>query len=523
MSRHVGVNVPLFSLRSSTSWGIGGLTDVKAFVSWLAAAGFDRLLILPIGCLPPGETSPYAPSSTMAIDPMLVDLESVPDFVEAGGRAALSREAHESLEAARAAPVVRRDLVQRAKAEALDRAFEAFVDREWTRSTVRAGMLAAYVAREDWWLDDYALFQTITAAHAGARWRDWPAALRDREATALERVRQEHSREMLRHQYWQWLADGQWQDARAAASVQGVSVIGDLPFTAGPDSADVWARAGEYELDVSVGVPPDAFSPDGQNWGLPAYRWEALAASGYAWMRLRARRMAALFDGMRVDHVVGLYRTYGHPAGGHPFFSPPGEAAQRAQGEAVLTILGEAGARLIAEDLGTIPDFVRESLAALDIPGCRVMRWERQWHTPGQPFIDPRSYPASSAAMTGTHDTEPLAVWWEEATDEERDAALALDFCQVRPGDPAARAWTADLRDAYLRLAYAAGSAELFLPVQDLFGWRDRINTPGTVGAGNWTWCLPWPVDRWDAEPEARDRAAFLEQTAGDAGRGSGR
>jgi 4-alpha-glucanotransferase len=298
-----------------------------------------------------------------------------------------------------------------------------------------------------------------------------------------------------------------------------VAIVGDLPFTAGADSADVWAHAGEYALDVSVGVPPDAFSPDGQNGGLPAYRWDVLAASGYAWMRQRARRMAALFDAMRVDHVVGLYRTYAHPPGGSPYFSPADEPSQRRQGEAVLRILGQAGARLIAEDLGTIPDFVRASLDAMGVPGCRVLRWERHWQSSGQPFVDPREYPVVSAAMTGTHDTDPLAVWWETTIEAEREAVLALPLAGGWRAQGTPAGWSQALRDDYLKLAYAAGSAELFMPVQDVFGWRTRVNTPGTVSASNWTWCLPWPVDEWDAQPEARERADFLRDLAEASGR----
>ncbi len=508
--RHAGVNVPLFSLRSTASWGIGELADVAPFSDWLATAGFDRLLVLPLGPLPRRETSPYAPASTMAIDPHYIALSRGADFARAGGIDALSVEAREALTAARRSPGVRYDEVRRAKAEALDRAFDVFISEEWSRATPRAEALRAYMDRERWWLDDYTLFQALTAGLDGAYWLAWPPPLRDRDPHALDAARRQWSTELLRHHYWQWLAETQWQEARAHAATRGVAVVGDLPFTAGADSADVWAHAGEFVLDVSVGVPPDAFSPHGQDWGLPAYRWDVIAQSGYAWMRQRARRMTALFDAMRVDHVVGLYRTYGFPREGPPFFSPADESAQRRQGEAVLAVLGEAGARLIAEDLGTVPDFVRASLAALGVPGCRVIRWERRWQEPEQPYIDPCDYPAISAAMTGTHDTEPLPEWWETCGADTRRALLALPPFREHGLTDADRPWSESLRDACLALAYGASSAELYLPLQDLFGWRGRVNTPGTVSSDNWTWCVPWPVDTWGERPEARERAEFL-------------
>jgi 4-alpha-glucanotransferase len=248
-------------------------------------------------------------------------------------------------------------------------------------------------------------------------------------------------------------------------------------------------------FDVSLGVPPDAFSDLGQDWGLPLYRWDRIAESGYAWVRERAARMAALYDGYRLDHLVGLYRTYGRPKNGDPFFSPGEEPAQIAQGEAILRILIDTGATIIAEDLGVVPPFVRRSLDRLDVPGCKVLRWEREWDEPGQPLTNPARLPARSAAMTGTHDTETLAEWWRREGDI---------------GQP----WSFAVRDALLGAAYGAGSDELFVPVQDLFGWTDRINIPGTIGDHNWTWRLPWRVDEMAGVPEAAERAAFCRQLA---------
>lgn len=510
----MGVNVPLFSLRSSDSWGIGELPDVGPFVTWLARAGFDRLLLLPLGTMQHGETSPYSALSTLAIDPLYIALEAVPDFSRAGGIDALSPDGQAALADARAAATVRHDLVRRVKDEALTLAFRSFVTDEWEQLTPRASDLAAYVARERWWLDDYALFQALSAAHGRRSWREWPDALRDRDPRAIDDARRHFGRDVLEHQYRQWLAETQWQTARAAARTQAVEILGDLPFVAATDSPEVWAHLDEFRLDVSVGVPPDAFSPTGQDWGLPMYRWDVIQARGFGWLRQRSRRMAALYDGVRVDHVIGLYRTYGRPPGGEPFFSPGEESDQIAQGHAVMSVLAESGLMLIAEDLGVVPDFLRPSLAALGIPGCRVLRWERDWHAPGAPFLEPSSFPPVSAAMTGTHDTEPLAVWWAELGEADRAALLALDglaaFGPAGVGQP----WSPALRDAFLEVAYRAGSGDLFLPVQDLFGWHERVNVPGTVGPENWTWAMPWPVDRLIDRPDCQDRAAFLRDLA---------
>jgi 4-alpha-glucanotransferase len=215
---------------------------------------------------------------------------------------------------------------------------------------------------------------------------------------------------------------------------------------------------------------------------------------------MRARRFANLYDGFRVDHLVGFYRTYVRPLDGRaPYFLPADEHDQRLLGERVMRIIMETGADVSAEDLGTVPDFVRESIARLDLPGYKVLRWE-----PASPVL----YPANSVAMTGTHDTEPLAVWWESMSAQER---FRLGFESPVFDDR--------VRDAVLSLMFQAGSNLLLLPIQDVFGWRDRINQPATISETNWTFVLPWPVDEIASEPEARERAAQLAEWGQQSGR----
>jgi 4-alpha-glucanotransferase len=362
--------------------------------------------------------------------------------------------------------------------------------------------------QQAWWLADYALFRALHARHDERAWTDWPEPLRNREPQALEGARAELADDILFRQYLQWIAGDQWGRARDRAGR--VALFGDLPFMVSGDSADVWARQDEFRLDVSVGVPPDAFSDSGQDWGLPAYRWDVFWARDFDWLRHRARRNADLYDGYRVDHLVGFYRTYIRPrVEGAPEFIPADQAAQQSLGERVLAVFREPGSEVIAEDLGTVPDFVRDSLARLDVPGYKVFRWERHWHTDGQPFKDPVDYPALAVATSGTHDTEPMAIWWENAPREEKQAVLAIPSVRDRltpedrdrladqPGLPHA------MHEALLEVLYASGANLLILPVQDVFGWRDRINQPATIGDGNWTWRLPWPCDRLSTEGAA--------------------
>jgi 4-alpha-glucanotransferase len=155
-----------------------------------------------------------------------------------------------------------------------------------------------------------------------------------------------------------------------------------------------------------------------------------------------------------------------------------------------------------------VPDFVRASLARLGVPGFRVFRWERRWHAEGQPFRDPSEYPPVSVAASGTHDTETLAVWWNAMSEPERRQVSALPTLrQVSGGADLTHAdYQPVVRDVLLEALFASGSDLLLLPVQDAFGWRDRINEPSTVNDENWTFRLPWPVDLMADVPEARER-----------------
>ncbi len=498
--------LPLFSMPSSRSWGIGEISDVVPMSRWLSGAGQQVLQILPINEMPPGETSPYSAMSAMAIDPLYIALADLEDFVALGGEHGLEPSLRSRLEAVRAAPRIDHRAVRELKQVVLRRSFARFKDAELTGQTLRGLAFDLYLSHEAWWLDDYALFRALHAQHDERAWTEWPEGVRTRDADALRGARLDLADEILYRQYLQWVASEQWQ----AAFTGGVALFGDLPFMVSGDSADVWARQDEFRLDASTGVPPDAFSEMGQDWQLPVYRWDELARRDFDWLRDRARRYADLFDGYRVDHLVGFYRTYFRPHdGGAPGFTPAHEAAQIEQGERVLAVFRQSGAEIVAEDLGTVPDYVRASLARLSVPGCKVFRWERRWLEAGQPFTDPVNYPTVSVATSGTHDNEPMVTWWIDLPRDERRAVLEIPSVQNRLSDQE-RLRAIDqaplsvaVRHAIVETLFASGSYLLILPIQDVFGWRDRINRPAIVNDENWTWRLPWLSDRLDEEPEA--------------------
>lgn len=546
--RHAGVLLPLFSCASSRSWGIGEITDLPIVARWLRAAGLDLIQMLPVNEMAFGQTSPYSALSAMAIDPLYISLEAVPEFQMLGGEGSLSQETRARLDAVRRSPGVAYAEVRAIKDQALRATFAQFREMGETSGRPRVEAFEKFRSESRWWLEDYALFRALHQRHEHRAWWTWDDALQRREPAALDRARTELADDIRYYEFLQWLAADQWRAAREASAP--VGFFGDLPFMVGADSADVWANQEMFARDLSVGTPPDAFSATGQDWGLPAYRWENVANANFKWLHERARRARELFDGFRVDHVIGFYRTYVRPiplpgeeteaapppapaadpddaeaaeaaavaaAVSKAFFTPAEEHHQRALGEHIIGVFRASGAYIIAEDLGTVPDFVRESLEQLRVPGYRVLRWEREWNQPGQPFRDPARYPARSLATTGTHDTDPLAIAWDDAPREEREAIAALAGLGDSAGAGSGagdREFDNEVRDAVLKLLYASGSDLLITPIQDLFGWRDRINTPATVGDDNWTWRLPWAVDRLDDEAEARERAGTLREWA---------
>jgi 4-alpha-glucanotransferase len=494
---------------------VGEIPDLVPFARWSSGAGIGVVQVLPVAEAARGQSSPYAALSAFAIDPVYLAIDALDDFAEAGGHDALTATDRALLAAVRRSPTVRWDEVRGLKTRALELAFQSFVREQWQRKTRRARELERFAREQSIWIDDYALFVSIHDEVMGGRsWLEWPAPLRDREAGAMADTRATLSERVLFRVWLQWLCDRQWHAARRGANAVGVELAGDIPFMVAGDSADVWARRDDFRLDARVGVPPDAFSATGQDWGLPVYRWAEMEAGGHVWMTARSERMADLYGIYRVDHVVGLYRTYFFSDDGSPAaFVPAEEPEQVANGERMMALFSRR-ARVIAEDLGVVPDFIRTSLDALEIPGYRVQRWERDWNEPGQPFRDPATWPAVSVATTGTHDTDSLADWYESLSAEDRRALLALPaLASLRERAPGR--FDAGVRDAMLELLYASSSDLLLLPFQDLLGQRERVNVPGTVNAQNWTYRMPTTISALLADLGPRLRLRSLAERSG--------
>ena len=495
VERLAGVMAPIFSLRVRDDAGIGDIAALGATIDFASSIHHRAILLLPVDETSPGEASPYSALSVFAIDPIYLALDDLPGVTP--------HEIARVRESLADVPLSDRLTIRAARRGLLEAAFQHATLEGHLRADV-----AEFARRNHYWLDDYALFRALKDRFDFAPWEQWPEDLRRRDEAALDRARAELSNLIDKYVFWQFLAHQQWSAIRARARDRDVRLGGDLAFSPGRDSAEVWANQQLFDFDRTVGAPPDAFNPRGQHWGLPAPDWDRIRAEDFSLLRRRARHASELYDFIRIDHVVGLYRTFsfGPDADDEGVFRPAAEPEQRVQGEAVMrAILDEAGSTsVVAEDLGVVPAFVRSSLAGFGIPGYKVFRWEKiNENTAEEAYLPPADYPEISLATTGTHDTDTLVEWWEQANAVERERVLRLLKL------PPAHAHNSELlemvRHAILAALYASPSCMVIVPIQDLFGWRGRINHPGTVGPANWSWRLPGSIQELAQNSLARE------------------
>lgn len=497
-----GILLPLFSLRSATDFGIGDFGALPGFYQWMNAARQRMWMLLPLLPTAPGDPSPYATRSAFGLNPLFIDLARLPEWQALGGEGSLSPEEQDRLAEARASRRIRYDLVFPLKTAALDRAFERF--EQEVASGPRHEAFSAFQTAHANWLPSYALFAALSEEQGQRPWWEWPEGLRERRPEALAQAGQRLARRVRHHAWLQWVADAQWHEAREAARASGVLLCGDEPFIIGQDSVDAWCNPRILRRNARLGVPPDALSAEGQDWGLPYFDFAAMDAEGYGWLRARARNAASYYDLRRVDHAVGYFRQYIRdertPRGR---FLPEDEPSQRALGERHFRMLSE-GAGIVAEDLGVIPPFVRETLARLELPGYRVMRWERDDGT----YRDPAHFPRISLATTGTHDTDTAAEWWESSADWEREAMARV--YRAFDGVPLTREFTPQVHAALLVATLHSASDLAVLPWQDVLGTRDRINLPGSMSEANWSYRIEQDVDALLSVEQTRQAAVKL-------------
>ncbi|MET8248463.1 4-alpha-glucanotransferase [Streptomyces sp. NPDC005202] len=410
--RSYGLLVQLYSLLSHRSWGMGDLGDLAELSAWAGRAldaGFVQ--VNPLHAAVPGapaDPSPYRPSSRRFPDPVHLRVEDIPEFAYVEERERL-RTLQERAERLRAAvldkgALIDRDAVWELKREALE------LLRQVPLGPTRRAAYADFLAEEGEALEDHATWYALAEVH-GSDWHRWPAGLRDPRSAETARARAELMDRVDFHSRLAWLTDAQLTAAQRTAREAGmpIGVVHDLAVGVHPAGADAWAQQEYVAADMSVGAPPDAFNARGQDWGLPPWRPDRLAESGYAPFRRLLRALFRYAGALRIDHVMGLFRLWWIPQG-----RPPTEGTYvRYDAEAMLAILvleaSRAGAVVIGEDLGTVEPGVRETLNRRGVLGTSVLWFERDWEGDGRP-LPPERWRADCLATATTHDLPPTAA-----------------------------------------------------------------------------------------------------------------
>ncbi len=494
-----GYATQLYSVRSTGSWGIGDLTDLTDLAVWSAAAhdaGF--VLINPLHAaepVPPMENSPYLPTSRRFGNPMYVRVERIPEFADLDDEARRRvRDLRTRLQADLDPDRIDRDTAWAAKRAALEEVFAV------PRSAGRSIALRAFRDREGVGLSDFATWCAIAELH-GADWPTWPIELHDPRSPAVTAFGVEHTEAVDRHAWMQWVLDEQLAATQVAARDAGMplGLMQDLAVGVHPSGADSWALQEVFARGVSVGAPPDAFNQNGQDWMQPPWRPDRLAETAYRPFRDLVSTVLRHAGGVRVDHVIGLFRLWWIPPG-----LPPTQGTYvRYDAEALVGILAleahRAGAVVVGEDLGTVEPWARDLLRERGLLGTSILWFEFEHEADGAPRR-PEWWREYCLASVTTHDLPPTAGYL--AGDHVRlrhelglltrdlDTELAVDRAEreawlqalrdrgvVTGGDPQIE----DLVVALHRYLILTPARLVCVALTDAVGDRRTQNQPGTI------------------------------------------
>ena len=440
--RAAGIGINLYGVRSQRNWGCGDTADLKRIIDWAAEeAGASFIALNPLHALPnrqPFNVSPYLPNSVFYRNPIYLDVEQVDDFRScAQARTLLESPAvQQEIHGLRSSEFVEYERVHRLKLRFLKLLFRAFL-RQWPRDTERARQLRAYIESEGGLLHRFsvhaALEEAIHKRNAGAwNWRAWPEPYQDPESAATHDFARTHWRSVLFHKYVQWQLDLQFASAQEHAQRRGLSIglYHDLALATDRYGSDVWAHPGFFVDGCRVGAPPDAFAPKGQDWAFPPPNSDRHYQDGYRLFAQSIRKNCRHGGALRLDHVMRFFRLFWIPDGM--------EAAEgtyvRDRYADLLRILALESVRekvlIVGEDLGTVPDEIREALRSFGILSYRLFYFEQ--HPDGR-LRKPEEYPRDALVSVTTHDLPTLAGFWlGRDIDARRDAGLLPDGATYR-------------------------------------------------------------------------------------------
>jgi 4-alpha-glucanotransferase len=492
----------LYATRSRESWGIGDLADLRRLARWSARTlGAGLVLLNPLASAAvtlPQQASPYYPSSRRFRNPLYIRVEDVPGARDDATVAPLADEGR----AMNADRHIDRDRIFTLKMRALDALWRRFSgDAPFERERAAFGSYRAECPG----LREYAIFCALTEEHRRG-WQTWPDEHRHPDADGVRRFAAARADRVGFHEWLQWLIDRQ-----LAAAGEEIALMQDLPIGVDPDGADAWTWQDVLATTVSVGCPPDRYIPGGQDWGLPPFVPHRLAAAGYEPFAQTVRAALRHAGGLRIDHVMGLFRLFWVPRG----LSPADGAFVRYRADDLLGIVAlesvRARAFIVGEDLGTVEDGVRERLAESAILSYKVV-----WFEPDPPS----TYPPLALAAVTTHDLPTIRGLWTGADLEQQKAAgltpheagrsemreRLQSVIGVEDDDAPVERVVAETH----RVLAEAPCAVVTATLDDALLVDERPNMPGTVVAANWSIALPKPLEEVEHDATVLEVARTL-------------
>jgi 4-alpha-glucanotransferase len=470
--------------------GIGDLGPAAyEFLDFLTAAKQGLWQVLPLG--PPANgNSPYSSTSAFAGNILLISAERLADH----GWISQDRLGH----LPEPSCCINYDEVLQRKVPLLNEAANNFLQ---TAGEAARSRFESFCSQNAWWLEDFVLYDALRARYNRQRWNDWPRELARREPWALDAARQELANEIALRRVLQFFFWEQWHAIRFSCAQRSVRVVGDIAIFVDYDSADVWANRDLFRLhedlepEVVSGVPPDAFSADGQRWGNPLYNWDVMRARGYQWWVQRLRWATLTCDYIRLDHFRGFAQFWEIPADEPTAIH--GRWVDGPQDDLFNKLREQLGSLpFFAEDLGIITPDVVALRERIDLPGMAVLQFA--FGDAGAHIYLPHRLTADRVIYTGTHDNDTTLGWWNSLSDHERGAVEALvGKCQDGVN------W------ALIRLAQSSVASFSVVPLQDVLslGSEARLNTPSTH-EGNYL----WRCQRGALTPDLAERLARLAE-----------
>lgn len=539
-----GISLPLYALTSDRNWGMGDFTDLGEVLRWAGDLGAAFVGVNPLHALPlPLRTdiSPYSPTSRQFLNFLYLDLEQVPEFKDSPEAQALLThpEFQKAKAAARTGPWVNYPEVCRLKRQLLGPLFEAFRARHGgpQPATHRGQEFRRFVRESGETLQRFARFSALAEYFEEPDWRRWPPEYHHPESPQVTAFAREHPAAVGFHQYVLWLTEAQWRGVQEQAGAAGLpfSLYQDLALGAAPGGFETWAYPGLFALKASMGAPPDAFNPKGQDWGLPPMIPERLRELRFQPFIDILRANLPINGLLRLDHVMALFRVFWVPSGGGKV---PGAYVRYPAPELLAILALESHRRrtlMVGEDLGTVAPYIRRELQRRGIFSYRVFYFERK----NGEFLEPQAYPRQAVAAVTTHDLPTLAGYWEG-----RDIRLKESLnLYPRPGmaaaDEAARAGDrqqmvealtregllppgyvpppgscpAEVRRGVLSFLARSRAALLEVRLEDLLGLTFQQNLPGTIQEHpNWRQKLAPPWEELKENPEVMELATLISK-----------